>query len=1348
MAVSVGSYAQSYKFLTTDDGLSNSLISKIVQDEDGFVWIATEDGLNCFDGNRIKVYRHSDSDSNSLAHNNIRDIFIDSRGRLFVGTYKSIQVYNPMEDNFSKPARRADGSVFNLSVMSFMEKSDGTVLALGDSPCSVSIDDAGNVKVKSYILPQRTDVHPIDYLVEAPNGSIFVSDNRGGLIRTDENSVHNFTGSVVPSTLFKNKDGIILACSDKNDVLRYNAEADSFECLVQGGGNNSIPFYTYTWYGTDKLLAGTDGNGLKIINIEDKSVSHFSMAEPVLDDSKLKVHAIFIDKSGNIWLGLYQKGILILNSEKSVFNYIGHKSAVDDIIGQSCVSALCFCNGHLWVATDNDGIYVVDLENKRTLKHIIGDDFPKLLLSLFSQDDKNVYVGTYGTGLWKIDAKSFQYKRIPLADPDNRLHFSKISQITSMDNLILVSSMGSGIGFVDAKTDKQVFFKNMVNNTNLWASCVERTSENSFAIGSYNGLYVVENFNRKPVFKHTFDRTIIYDLLAIDQKRLAAATSDGLIITKINDSTGNYDSFRIKGASTNAFYSLTKDSLNNIWAGTDDGLFKITLFDNDEYKITGFSTSDGTVNEEFTTKSVCRSNDGRLFFGGFDGVTYFKADDTRKFMVADSGVRVTRFWVRDHEIKAKDPLLDKPIINEPARRAKVYTLQYNQNSFSIEFSPVDFFSMPDRQYYYSVNNEEPCKIAQNSRRLSFVRLPPDDYTISIFSRTNGEDSPKYTIYVKIYPAWYNSTLAKILYALFGLAIIGGIILLIYRYFENKQEINKHLQIQETNQAKLRFFTNVIHEIRTPMMLIVSPLQKLAALNGDPRLKNELRTICLGVERMHKLVDSLLDMRKIDNGKMTLNLAEHQLAPIITSNIEFFELKASSKNVKLIFTDNLPEDFTLVTDDTAVEKIITNLLSNALKFSSEGGTIEIVTQLAGDAVKITVTDCGPGIAKEDITKIFDRFYQADSPYIQQGTGIGLHFAKALSELLQGSLTAKNRTDQHGAIFTLIHPLNLVAGKESATKIANPSEETDVTKIHEIAGDIPQKKTTYKSAPSKKRVFIVEDDPDVAEYLISELRSDYAITHFNSGETALPDILSFQPDLVITDLMMPELDGFALCKRIKQNININEIPVVIISAKSGDDVEISSLQIGADAFIPKPFNIDVLKQTVKNLINQRHKLIVNYSGSQVQSETADVIDPEEKLLKRIVKAIENNISNVEYSTEMLAADVGLSRVHLYRKLKDLTNQTGSEFIRNIRLKRASELIATRKGFSIAEIADMVGFSNAAYFCTAFRNFFGTSPTGWREMHQNNGNNNSDTEQNTYSEANSANDKDNRKEETSEQ
>ena len=1318
--IEIGSFAQSYKFLTTADGLSNSLINKIIQDQYGFVWIATEDGLNCFDGNKIKVYRHSDNDSNSLANNFIRDIFIDSRGRLFVGTYKGMQIYNPLTDKFSKPARRIDGSTLNFSVMSFTELRNGTILALGDWPCSVELDPENNPVVKPYIFPAQSNILPADFLVEDNKGNIFVTDNTGIITKTSGNSSQNYYNNLISSTLTTNSKGEVFACSRNNSLLKYDAEADSFKYVVSG--SRSLPFFSCAMYGNNQMLIGTDGNGLKIVDLQQNTLSHFNLSVPSLDDTKLKVHSIYTDRNGNIWLGLYQKGVLLLNSGKAVFNYIGNKSATANIIGQSCVSSLCLCNGMLWVATDNDGIYVVDIQNKKCIHHFNSNDFPTLIMTLFANDDRYVYVGSYGMGLWKIDAKTFKYNRIQLTNESLSNDFTRISHIQSLNgNTILFSSMGSGVGFLNTNNDKQVFYQNVNANINKWGGCVCKIRENGFAIGTYNGIYFVENYNGKQVFKHMFDRSIIFALLELDENRIVTATSNGLFLIVNNKYTNTYEYIPIEGTNnTSAFFSLTKDSINNIWVGSDHGLFRISIYGNNDYKVTGFSIDDGTVNGEFAKNAVCQAYNGTLFFGGFNGITYFKPEDTRKTSLTDNGIRLTRFYIRNQEVTPIDTSFPNQIISEPACKATTFYLQHNQNSFSIEFSPIGFFTSPNTQYYYRVNNDAPSIISHNLRQLSFVRMKPDVYNISIYSSTNGLQSQPYNIKVIIKHAWYNSLIAKIIYILLIISALAFIIMLVYRYGKNKQEINRHLQIQQNNQAKLRFFTNVIHEIRTPLSLIVGPLQKITEGNIANEYKNELHTICRGVDRMHKLVDSLLDIRKIDNGKMSLHLTSCNLANLITSNIDIFAMQAETKNVKLSFTNNLPQDFTVVTDQSAVEKILTNLLSNAMKFTDNGSEIEVKASLNEESFTLSVKDCGPGISQDDLNKIFDRFYQADSQFIQQGTGIGLDLSKALAELLNGTLSAQNRTDTHGAEFIFTHPCNLIPDTQTITQQVYTPDNSAIDRISKFANEpIVETRNGKVSGIVKKKIILVEDDPDIAEYISIELRNEYNILYYNNGETALTNIFSQQPDLIISDLMMPVLDGFELCKKIKQNININEIPVIILTAKTGDDVKISSLQSGADAFITKPFNIEVLKQTIKNLISTRHKLIVNYSGGQTPKEpvgldVSKVIDPDEKLIKKIVKAIENNLSNEEYSTEMLAADVGLSRVHLYRKLKELTNQTGSEFIRNIRLKRASELIVVKKGFSMAEIADLVGFPNKAYFCVAFKNFYGISPSKWREMH----------------------------------
>ncbi|MCQ2973404.1 MAG: response regulator [Bacteroidales bacterium] len=1346
---SVVSYAQSYKLLTTNEGLSSSLINKVTQDKDGLIWIATENGLNCFDGNKIKVYRHENGNINSLAHNFIRDVFVDSKGIIYVGTYNGFQIYNPLTDSFSKPATRLDGTNYNYSIMSFTELHDGTILALGDSPCSIKIDSLGNPISMPFILPGNNKVANLDYLIEDSSHNLFASDITASIMKITESSVRRYNNDenkIASRTFFLDSLGTLLACSLDNSILKYDNKLDTFTYIIRPQIKSEASYFCCSSFGNNKILAGTDGNGLKLINLEKGTIEHYSLSIPELDDQKIKVHSIFIDKSKNLWLGLFQKGVLVLPTYKTIFNYIGHKSATNNIIGQSGVSAICFCNNLLWVATDNDGIYIIDPKTKQQIKHLNGNNFPELIMSLFPIDNKYVYVGTYGRGLWKIDAQNFDYHNIPLINENSDTDYSRVSQIKQLTNdRLIFSTMGGGVGFLNINNDKQEFYKNINTSTNHWAGCITPLGTTGFATGTYNGIYFVENYNAKQVFKHMFERTIIFSLLTISKDKIVAGTSEGLFIIKNNNITNTYESLHIDLPTTSAIYSLEKDNLNNIWAGTDDGIYCITLFGNNDYKIKNYSVIDGTVNEEFTKNAVCKSENGFLFFGGFDGITYFKPEDTRKNLRENNGVKITRFYLRNRSVNPIDTTFSNQITKLPTWKSKEYDLLYNQNSFSLEFTPIDFFSSPNTEYYYQVNNEQPCMIAQHNRQLIFPRLNPDVYNISIYSSTNGIASDKYTIKVTIHPAWYSTTLAKIIYTIVILSIILLIIVLIHRHILTKQQILKHIHTQESDKAKLRFFTNVIHEIRTPLSLIVGPLQKIVATNSDKNNKKDLITICKGVDRMHNLVNSLLDIRKIDNGKMVLHLKNYNIEKIIQDNIDIFNSKCESKKIKLTFNNQLPKEFFMVTDSSALEKIITNLLSNAVKFSPSNSEIEIITVTNDDKLSISVIDQGCGINANDISHIFERFYQANSSNVQQGTGIGLDLSKSLAELLHGSLSAQNRTDRTGAIFKLELPMNLIAEVEPIIKTNNekpkPNKEDDIEAIQDIINQHQDNDTpNIKSVAVKKKIILVEDEPEIAELIIQELDNEYITTFCNNGEKALDEIFNSQPEAVITDLMMPGMDGLALCKKIKQNINLNDIPVIVISAKTDDEANISSLQSGADAFITKPFNIDVLKQTIKNLISIRHQLKVNYKGGQspenaFSTELQSRSDPDEKLMNKILKAIEKNLGNTEFSTETLALEVGLSRVHLYRKLKELTNQTGSEFIRNIRLKRASELILN-KSFSVAQIADMVGFPNTAYFCTAFKNLYGTTPSKWKESqiseeHENNSENANNSNNNENSE-----------------
>lgn len=547
----------------------------------------------------------------------------------------------------------------------------------------------------------------------------------------------------------------------------------------------------------------------------------------------------------------------------------------------------------------------------------------------------------------------------------------------------------------------------------------------------------------------------------------------------------------------------------------------------------------------------------------------------------------------------------------------------------------------------------------------------------------------------------------------------------------KQEMIKHKMQEEANEAKLQFFMNISHEIRTPMSLIISPLHKLISSDQNVERQKSYSLIERNAERILTLINQLMDTRKIDKQQMKLKFSEVDLVSFIKDIIDIFSYQADCKGIKMNVMSET-ERLNAWIDPNNFDKVILNLLSNSFKHVPDNGEVNIYIRSGhddntafplNDYIEIVVEDNGTGIKENEIEHIFERFYQItdDSSY-KCGTGIGLHLTMSLVKLHHGIIFAKNNVDKPGCSFTIRIPLGrkhlseqeIVDNKSEYTRRALSKEKaSQVVVEHE---DDSSKKTIRK----KHTLMIVEDDEEIRNYLVSELYGYYRIVQCKNGKEALDVMASNIPDIVLSDVMMPEMDGMSLLKKIKQNIKTNHIPVVLLTAKNSETDNIEGLSLGADAYLTKPFNIDMVKITIDNLLKNREVLKNNFSGSQEQDSNIVYINPEsadEKLMKKIMKAINNNISNPELNVEMIAAEVGISRVHLYRKLKELTNQSTRDFIRNTRLKQAEALLMSDKNYNISEIALLVGFSNATYFSNAFKELYGMSPSKYVEVNKGN-------------------------------
>lgn len=546
---------------------------------------------------------------------------------------------------------------------------------------------------------------------------------------------------------------------------------------------------------------------------------------------------------------------------------------------------------------------------------------------------------------------------------------------------------------------------------------------------------------------------------------------------------------------------------------------------------------------------------------------------------------------------------------------------------------------------------------------------------------------------------------------------------------------EHIHAEQLNEAKLQFFINISHEIRTPMSLIISPLQKLMATDYDTERQQSYNIIYRNAERLLRLVNQLMDIRKIDKGQMQLKFQETDIVSFIQDLHYTFAYQANTKHIKLDFHSEVKELKAWI-DPKNFDKVILNILSNAFKFTPENGNIQIRLCTGNDPnaaekalsryFEISIEDDGIGINETELERIFDRFYQIRNSQNNSniGTGIGLHLTRSLVELHHGSITVENNQGTPGCRFIVRLPL----GKEhlKPEEIDNSAVKQDSVHITTALPTTPLIETSPKThSKSKYRVLIVEDDDEIRRYICQELGRDFHMQECRNGKEAFTYILKKTPDLIISDIMMPEMDGMTLCSKVKQNINTNHIPVILLTAKSREEDNLEGLSIGADAYITKPFSIEILRQSTFNLIKSRERLRNNFQGSQTQKERMQELEiesPDERLLDRIMKVINDNIANPELNVEMVAETVGISRVHLHRKLKELTNQSTRDLIRNLRLKQAATLLA-KKRQSINEVAALTGFTNVAYFSTAFKELYGMTPTAY--MEQNAASASSDTE-----------------------
>ena len=1343
-------FSQIGTFYSTDKELSNSLINTIYQDRRNYIWIATEDGLNKYDGVKFTTYKNIKGNSKTIKNNYVRTLFEDSQGRFWIGFIDGLMLYNRVEDSFSEVKLLKNGINIDPHITSIIESNTHQIWITTDQGLLIIDSNKDSYQLDSKFSRLLCSNSLVAVFQDSRNDFWILSDDRGlNRYSPITKKLYSYKspdkiGSNQTSAICEDHAGNIFVGTLTSGLFKFNRISDKFEQIDYANSSQGLPVKCLLIDRQKNLLVGTDGMGMKMYNEKKNILEDIEMQSSLFDFSKMKVHAVLQDNTGNIWTGIFQKGVYFAPNNPNKFSILGYKSYNRNIIGSSCVmSILKDKDNTVWVGTDNDGIYGVRNGVKvahytRTTKNSVSNT----IMCIFQDSNRDIWLGSYLNGLSKFNKNNgfcTYYNQISPSIGNNFLSNKVICITEDKHKNLWIGTNGAGLYSFDLKsqTYMQHYAHDGGHNGKILSdgiNCVLNDRDGFIWIGTFRGVCKI-NPNTSEIVNYTTKGNILpgYIVYAMAQDHngnIWIGTTEGLAC--YNKKTNHSQLFTMAdGLPSNVICGILEDEKGNIWLSTHMGISKLLIAEN---KFVNYYAFDGLQGNEFSKGAIFHAGNDEMFFGGISGISHFypqKINDMRKQL----NVYLTELYILDVPVlkSEKSDIAKKQIISRFISDVDTIHLTYKDNMFSLEFSTFDFGNSERVYYRYKMEglNSEWMTTEQGVSRINFTNISYGTYKLKVKACIQDNMSPEKSYVIIISPPWYLSWWAKTFYFILFVLLGVGITKYILNQIKHKQEMMRREHAEQINEAKLQFFINISHEIRTPMTLIISPLEKLISENADVDKQKVYKMMYRNGQRILRLINQLMDIRKIDKGLMFVKLRETDIVGFIDDLMQTFEYQSNKRNISFTFEHSVPT-LNVWIDLNNFDKVLLNILSNAFKYTPENGNITISLSTGTDEnvegalrsyFEIIVSDTGIGIEEEKIERIFERFYQIDNDKTKSnfGTGIGLHLARSLVELQHGVILARNKAEGQGSEFIVRLPMGCshlndteIESSFQVTSSKAPMNSLDMALYNEISTD----NTTIVKSKTRYRILVVDDEDEIRQYIRTELSDTYRISECRNGKEALEFILKEKPNLVISDVMMPEMDGITLCKKIKSNININHIPIVLLTAKSGDEDKAQGFDIGADAYVVKPFSMELLKKRIANLLENRERLETKLSDTE---ENKSLIKPvvmrssDQVLLEKVMRIINENIADPDLNVEFLASGVGMSRVHMHRKLKELTNQSARDFIKSIRLKQASVLLSTQKT-GISELAYAVGFTNLSHFSNSFREFYGMSPKEYAQ-HMNN-------------------------------
>ncbi len=1341
--------AQSENFnfskLNTYSGLSNNQVNTILKDADGFLWFGTMSGLNRYDGYSFKIFRKKPGDSASLNDNDILSLFQLPGDKMWVSTRGGACIYNAGTEKFDPDFGTYLHSLGLPSgqLTNIVKGNNGRYWFLYEDSYLYLYSGLHKTAKRFTFFPKFSPQAKIASVKETTDGKLWLVyqngflqeyDVKSGKIIVSATSLLNLTRGNIPYNLLIDTDGdlwiwsyvcgVYLFHPQDGSVKQFNKKSLSYRLRSDLVSQIVQQDNGLIWVGTDNV-------GVTLINKRDNFKISYLLNDP--EDSKSlsqnSILSVYKDDEGTIWLGTYKQGVNYLNSNIVQFPLYHHQESNANSLPYDDVNRFVEDkSGNIWIGTNGGGLIYFEGKNN-TFKRYLNDPKDKRSLSNnvivgLCIDHKGIlWVGTFFGGLNSFDGKNFTHYFHDDADPSSLADDKVWDIFEDREQNLWIGTLGGGLDCFDRKENKFEHFQYKPGTPGLlpsnFVSGILQDKDGNLWVGTDNGIAVFKKNNNKGVlYQHTNDKKSlsnnnIISLLEDRKGRIWVGTREGLNL--FNEQTKKFQSFTMSdGLPDNMILNILEDQNQTLWISTPNGLCNVIPEQNGNrlsLSVVNYDEKNNLQNREFNAYAALKTKEGQLIFGGPSGFNIITPSAIKK-PAYHPKIVFTGLEILNNNVAPGEMINGRVLLKQSLSRLPGIELKHKENVFSIAFTSLDFTHNAHDKYAYMLKgfNSDWLYTDGAQRSATYTNLDPGQYTFKL-KVLNSDDSwgDAKELKIIIEPPFWRTPVAYAIYLLIaaGIFIIVRRITLdrIHMRYEVAHQRREAERAHHLDQLKTKFFTNVSHEFRTPLSLVLAPLDKIIKQTEDEEQKKQLSLVQRNAKRLLNLVNQLLDFRKMEVQEVKLHPAIGDIILFSRDISDSFMDIAEKKRIQFSFSSNV-ESLEIYFDRDKIEKILFNLLSNAFKYSHDDGSVSIglIYKPAENSdidgtLAIEVKDTGIGIPADNQEKIFERFFQTEVPQnmVNQGTGIGLAITKEFVKLHNGIITVKSEPNC-GTCFTVLLPAKKIF--EASTRVtANPipAEEAELM----VLGD-------NSKSGRKKTIIIIEDNEDIRFYLKDNLKGQYYIEEATNGREGWEKIKLLNPDLIVSDIMMPLMDGVELARKIKTETLTAHIPVILLTAMGSEEKQLEGLKAGANDYITKPFTFEILASRIRNLMAQQ-KFLQNRFQRQIDVNPGEVtITPvDEKFLKQALEIVEKHIDDPEFSVEDFSRDMYMSRITLYRKILSITGRTPIEFIRLIRLKRAARLLE-KSGLSISEIAYEVGFNSPKNFTKFFKEEFKVPPS----------------------------------------